>query len=140
MFFTDQLRWYTGSDIDTVYSVGMGVYASLGDGEDNSIGGFRFKNGAFAAEAVIVAPMQYSQILWAVVFGAAFFDEWPDGVTLFGAAIIIASGVYIVLREGGGGASENTPVLRNRSRYDTAILPRISTLLQLFARRTARRD
>ena len=93
-----------------------------------------------AAEAVIVAPMQYSQILWAVVFGAAFFDEWPDGVTLFGAAIIIASGVYIVLRAGGGGASENTPVLRNRSRYDTAILPRISTLLQLFARRTARRD
>ncbi|MFZ5964391.1 DMT family transporter [Thalassococcus sp. BH17M4-6] len=84
-----------------------------------------------AAEAVIVAPMQYSQILWAVVFGAAFFDEWPDRVTLAGAAIIIASGVYIVLREGSGGASENTPVLQNRGRYETGTLPRVSTLLRL---------
>ena len=47
--FFDQLRWLMGSDIDTVYAVGMGRYASGGDGEDNGIAGIRFKSGAFAA-------------------------------------------------------------------------------------------
>ncbi|KMK66438.1 DMT family transporter [Puniceibacterium sp. IMCC21224] len=84
-----------------------------------------------AAEAVIVAPMQYSQILWATVFGAMFFDEWPDTVTLIGASIIIASGVYIVLREGNADTSENTPVLKSRSRFETATMPRVSSLLRL---------
>ena len=31
-----------------------------------------------SAGAVVVAPMQYSQILWAVVYGYAFFGETPD--------------------------------------------------------------
>jgi UDP-N-acetyl-2-amino-2-deoxyglucuronate dehydrogenase len=47
--FTDQLRWLTGSDIDSVSTVGLGRYVSGGDGEDNGIAGFRFKNGAFGA-------------------------------------------------------------------------------------------
>jgi len=51
------------------------------------------------AEAVVVAPMQYSQIIWAVVYGMLFFGETPDGMTLLGAGIVIASGVYIVWRE-----------------------------------------
>lgn len=69
-----------------------------------------------AGEAVIVAPMQYSQILWAVLFGAIFFNETPERHTLIGAAVIILSGVYIVLRENRKNISENTPVLRTRSR------------------------
>ncbi|GEM_PF-6252981 len=56
-----------------------------------------------AAEAVIVAPMQYSQILWAVFYGALLFGEWPDGATVLGAAVIIASGLFILFREAGAG-------------------------------------
>lgn len=82
-----------------------------------------------AAEAVIVAPMQYSQMIWATIFGALIFDETPDAMTLLGAAVIIASGLYIVLREGGGKASINNPVLRTQSRPDTGIWPRVSTLM-----------
>jgi S-adenosylmethionine uptake transporter len=52
-----------------------------------------------AASAAIVAPMQYSQIVWAVLFGALFFDEWPDATTLAGALVVILSGLYIVRRE-----------------------------------------
>ena len=44
---TDMFRWFTGSDVATVFSVGMGVYSSIGDGEDNAIGALRFKSGAF---------------------------------------------------------------------------------------------
>jgi drug/metabolite transporter (DMT)-like permease len=77
-----------------------------------------------SGEAVVVAPMQYSQILWATAFGLMFFDEVPDLWTALGAAIIISSGVYIVVRESGS-ASENTPVLRSRTRMDTGTVPRV---------------
>lgn len=93
------------------------------------IGGFlliaAYKNG----EAAIVAPMQYSQILWASAFGYLIFDETLSQSTLIGAAIIIASGLYIVFRESTGTASENTPVLRTRSRPETGTSFRISTFL-----------
>ncbi|MBO9407437.1 DMT family transporter [Shimia sp. R9_1] len=67
-------------------------------------------------EAALVAPMQYSQIIWAMIFGALFFGETPDVATLLGAAIIVASGLFIIAREAMGGNSEQTPVLRTRSR------------------------
>lgn len=63
------------------------------------------------AEAGVVAPMQYSQILWATFYGYVFFDETLKPNVLIGAAIIIASGLYILFREGRGKASANTPVL-----------------------------
>jgi S-adenosylmethionine uptake transporter len=61
-------------------------------------------------EAAIVAPMQYSQMLWAVFWGALVFAEWPDGWTLAGSALIIGSGVYIVLREAARGGPSTGPV------------------------------
>lgn len=84
-----------------------------------------------AGEAAIIAPMQYSQIIWASIFGYAFFDETVDQWTATGAGIIIASGLYIVLREARGAASENTPVLRTRSRPETGTSPRVSPMLWL---------
>jgi len=84
-----------------------------------------------AGEAAIIAPMQYSQIIWASFFGFLFFDEMIDLNTAVGASIIIASGLYIVLRESRSGASENTPVLRTRSRSETGIIPRISMLVRI---------
>ncbi len=82
-----------------------------------------------AGEAVIVAPMQYSQILWATGYGWFLFGESVDRATLIGAAVIIASGLYIVFREGRSDVSENTPVLRTRGRSETVTTPR-SSLLQ----------
>lgn len=51
------------------------------------------------AEAVVVAPMQYSQILWAILYGMLFFDEVPDVATLVGAGVVMSSGIYILFRE-----------------------------------------
>lgn len=68
------------------------------------------------AEAAIVAPMQYSQILWATFYGYVIFGETLDRETVLGAGIIIASGLYIVLRESAKGSKSTTPVLRTRSR------------------------
>ena len=98
-------------------------------------GGFVLIGAYRNGEAVIVAPMQYSQLLWATLYGALFFDEWPDAMTLAGAVLIIGSGVYIVLRESRSTASENTPVLRTRTRFETGTSLRIGPLLRALGRR-----
>ncbi|MEO0402556.1 MAG: DMT family transporter [Pseudomonadota bacterium] len=76
------------------------------------------------AEASTVAPMQYSQILWASLYGVLFFDEVPTLTTAIGAGIVIASGLYILLRERSG-ASANSPVTSTRSRVVPGVHPRI---------------
>jgi len=83
-------------------------------------------------EAAIVAPMQYSQIIWASGFGYFLFGETLDTQTLFGAGIIILSGLYIVVRESTGSVSENTPVLRTRSRHETSSTFRISPFIKRY--------
>lgn len=81
-----------------------------------------------SGEAVIVAPMQYSQILWATFYGFFFFGEIPDTATIAGSAVIISSGLFIVMRESRAQGSER-PVLRTKSRAETGTTPRVSTLL-----------
>ncbi|MFT6677228.1 MAG: drug/metabolite transporter (DMT)-like permease [Sulfitobacter sp.] len=46
-----------------------------------------------------VTPFRYARLLFALVAGVMVFDESPDTLTLLGAAIIVASGIYTVLRE-----------------------------------------
>lgn len=86
-------------------------------------------------EAVIVAPMQYSQILWATFYGYILFDEKPDIYTAVGAAIIIASGIYIVVREGRREVSRTQPVLGTGGRAEAPGTPRASLLARLRDRR-----
>src|SRR3954453_11710287 len=47
----------------------------------------------------VVAPYQYAMILWAVLFGYLVFGDIPSAATIVGAAIIIAAGLYIFIRE-----------------------------------------
>lgn len=82
------------------------------------------------AEAAIVAPMQYSQIIWAMVFGLVLFNEMPDLMTIIGTSVIIASGLYIVFREARSKTSNNTPVLRTRSRAGTTNTLRIGPFMR----------
>lgn len=51
------------------------------------------------AEASIVTIFNYSGIIWATSFGWLFWDEWPETTIFIGGAIVIASNVFIVLRE-----------------------------------------
>jgi drug/metabolite transporter (DMT)-like permease len=46
-----------------------------------------------------VGPVQYSQIGWAILYGALFFDEFPDLPTLLGLFVIGASGLFTLRRE-----------------------------------------
>lgn len=51
------------------------------------------------ADAATVAPLQYALLFWAVLFGYLFFGDVPRASIVVGAALIMASGTYIVLRE-----------------------------------------
>lgn len=51
------------------------------------------------APAVVVAPFDYTALLWATLLGWIFWREIPDAMTYAGGAVIIAAGVYIVWRE-----------------------------------------
>jgi S-adenosylmethionine uptake transporter len=87
------------------------------------------------ADAAVVAPMQYSQIIWAALFGWLFFGETSDMMTFVGAGIIIASGAYIVLRETRGSGSENRPVVNTLNRRpEMGGMPRLS----IIAHKTSR--
>jgi drug/metabolite transporter (DMT)-like permease len=51
------------------------------------------------APAAIVAPFDYTALIWASVLGWLLWEEIPTVWTYAGAAVIIASGIYIVIRE-----------------------------------------
>jgi drug/metabolite transporter (DMT)-like permease len=51
------------------------------------------------APASMLAPYAYTAILWVTFTGYLVFDQLPDAWTIVGAAIIIASGIYVLYRE-----------------------------------------
>ena len=50
-------------------------------------------------QASAVAPFEYSALAWAVALDWLFWNAVPDGYTLAGGAVIIASGIYLIRRE-----------------------------------------
>lgn len=46
-----------------------------------------------------VAPFRYASLLWAIILGIVMFGEWPDALTVVGAGIIVATGLYTLSRE-----------------------------------------
>ena len=51
------------------------------------------------APAAVVAPFEYTAIIWAISLGYLLFGDMPDSWTLAGAGVVIASGLYILHRE-----------------------------------------
>ena len=51
------------------------------------------------AEAAVVAPFKYVSMVWAVILGLLIWGDFPDQWTFVGAAIVMASGLYILHRE-----------------------------------------
>ena len=56
------------------------------------------------AEASLLAPLAYTEIVMATILGWAFFGDLPDRWTVLGVAILIGSAIYISARERGSAA------------------------------------
>lgn len=50
-------------------------------------------------EVGFVQPFRYSSLVWALLLGLVFFEEWPDTLTLVGAGIVAATGIFTIWRE-----------------------------------------
>ena len=53
----------------------------------------------FLAPASVVAPFQYTMIVWAIVLGFLAFGDVPSLNTMLGAGIVACAGMYIFIRE-----------------------------------------
>jgi len=51
------------------------------------------------SSTAVIMPFHYSMIVWAMLLGWLFWHDRPDAQMLGGAAIIVASGLYILYRE-----------------------------------------
>ena len=77
------------------------------------IGQFLMIQAYRTSQAQFVAPMQYSQMLWALIYGALVFNETVDRTVLLGSAVIVCSGLLFIWRE--LAASVKKPVLSTRN-------------------------
>ncbi|MHA6732038.1 DMT family transporter [Devosia sp. A369] len=49
--------------------------------------------------ASLIAPVQYTQLVWAMLFGALLFGEYPDGVAIIGMMVVVTAGLFNVVTE-----------------------------------------
>jgi drug/metabolite transporter (DMT)-like permease len=70
---------------------GVGIAGALGQYAITEA--FRF------GEASLLAPLEYTALLWGVLLDVTLWGVLPDGITWIGAAIIVASGLYLLRRE-----------------------------------------
>ncbi len=85
------MTWQTPSLFQWLLLVAIGVVSWAA--QYANIQGFRF------GEATAIASLDYTRLLYAAIFGAIIFGNWPRAETLIGAAVIIAASIYTVRRE-----------------------------------------
>jgi drug/metabolite transporter (DMT)-like permease len=83
--------WVTPSWHDIMLGVLVGVASTAGQGI--VVLAFRY------ADASVLAPFSYIQLLWVSLLGFVIFGEVPDIWTVVGAAFVVASGLYTAHRE-----------------------------------------
>jgi drug/metabolite transporter (DMT)-like permease len=70
---------------------GLGVFAASGHGL--LIIAHKF------APAPVLTPFNYTQLVWMIISGLIVFGDWPPSATLIGAAVVVACGAWLALRE-----------------------------------------
>ncbi|WP_410708327.1 DMT family transporter [Bradyrhizobium sp. BWA-3-5] len=83
--------WVTPTWHDIAFGILIGIASTAG--QWIVVLAFRY------ADASVLAPFSYTQLLWVSVLGFFIFGEVPDAYTITGAAFIVASGLYTAHRE-----------------------------------------
>ena len=87
------LRFTMPGPLDLMALSAIGLITMAGYGGVN--------RGLQLAPASLVAPFQYTSIVWATVTGYLVFGEVPDTGTVLGAAIIVGAGLFLLFAERG---------------------------------------
>ncbi len=85
------LGWQAPGWQDALMMLTVGVLGGLG--QIFLVQAYRF------GDASLIAPFEYSTMLWAMAIGWFVFGDWPATAVLVGAVIVIASGIYVIFRE-----------------------------------------
>ena len=70
-----------------------------GIGVAGALGQYTITEAFRLGEASLIAPLEYTALLWGVLLDLSLWGVLPDSITWLGAAIIIASGLYLIRRE-----------------------------------------
>lgn len=71
----------------------------LGVGVAGAFGQYAITEAFRRGEASLIAPLEYTALVWGVLLDATLWGVLPDAVTWLGAGIIVASGLYLLRRE-----------------------------------------
>jgi drug/metabolite transporter (DMT)-like permease len=75
------------------------MFLMVAFGAFGSFGHYLLIVGHRLAPASVLAPFMYTQLVWATAFGYLVFGDVPNRWTLAGAAVVVASGLYLLHRE-----------------------------------------
>jgi drug/metabolite transporter (DMT)-like permease len=83
--------WQPLRATDAAWLVGMGVTGALGQ--------LLITEAFKCAPVSIVAPFEYSTLFWGVLLDLVLWGDLPGPIVFVGAAVIVASGLYLIHRE-----------------------------------------
>lgn len=89
---TIALGWTAPGPFDLAILVGIGVVGGVGQ----ILQTLSYRH----ADASVIAPFDYVSMIWAVGLGWLLFGDLPDAAVVAGGAVIAASGVFVIWREG----------------------------------------
>lgn len=84
-------QWVPIRSEDLWLIAGIGVAGALGQ--------YTITEAFRRGEASLIAPLEYSALLWGVFLDFSLWNVLPDAMTWVGAAIIVLSGLYLLRRE-----------------------------------------
>lgn len=93
-------QWVTPTPGDAVAFVTIGLMGGVG--AFCAVQGFRY------AAVSVIAPFDYTMLLWATLYGWLLWSDLPGPAVLAGVAIIVASNLYILHRETRAGKREKS--------------------------------
>lgn len=88
-----------GSAFHWVVPDGLTLAMLIGGGLVGGVGQLFLTEALRLAPVGVVAPFDYTQLIWATIFGYLLWAELPHLTTVIGALVVAGSGVYILNRE-----------------------------------------
>ncbi|MBN9011141.1 MAG: DMT family transporter, partial [Rhizobiales bacterium] len=91
LLIPDIAPWALPDILDGIALVGAGICGGIG--QVLLTQSYRF------GDASLIAPFEYTSMIWALMVSLFIFGTWPTGIVLAGAAIVIAAGLFVIYRE-----------------------------------------
>jgi drug/metabolite transporter (DMT)-like permease len=95
------LVWRWPAPVDLALLAAMGVFGLFTQA--------CYIKGMSYGDAAVMAPLDYTRLVFAAILGYALFGDIPDATIMMGAAVVIASTLYITFRESRLGVQKVAP-------------------------------